>query len=136
MLVKEIMTENPACCVPQNNLMEVAKVMLDYDCGAVPIIENNHLVGIITDRDIALRAIAERINPEECKVSDCMSKNVITVNQNSDVNEVIVNMESNQIRRIVVVDDNDKVCGIVSQADIALKCSNQNTANVFKQVSK
>ncbi len=139
MLVKEIMTENPACCMADDNLQEVAKMMVDNDCGCIPVVEdndNNKPIGTITDRDICCRTVAEGKNPLEMTARDVMSKNVVTVTPETSVEDCCNTMEDNQIRRIVVVDDKGSCCGMVAQADIANNAGNNKTAEVVQEVSK
>ncbi len=139
MLVKEIMTENPACCTADTNLQEVAKMMVDNDCGCIPVVEDtthNKAIGTITDRDICCRSVAEGKNPLEMSASDVMTKNVITVTPETSVEDCCNTMEDNQIRRVVVVDDEGSCCGMVAQADIANNASNNKTAEVVQELSK
>lgn len=139
MLVKEIMTENPACCTADTSLQEVAKMMVDNDCGCIPVVEDtahNKPIGTITDRDICCRSVAEGKNPLEMSASDVMTKNVITVTPDTSVEDCCNTMEDNQIRRVVVIDDNGSCCGMVAQADIANNASDNKTAEVVQEVSK
>lgn len=139
MLVREIMTENPACCTADANLQEVAKMMVDNDCGCIPVVEDiahNKPIGTITDRDICCRSVAEGKNPLQMSASDVMTKNVVTVTPETSVEDCCNTMEDNQIRRVVVVDDEGSCCGMVAQADIANNASNNKTAEVVQEVSK
>src|SRR5262245_6401747 len=138
MRVKDIMTANPACCTPDTSLREVAEIFVDHDCGAVPVVESFESrtpVAIITDRDIACRAIAKGRNALELKARDCMSSPSVTVREDASLDACIEAMESNRVRRIVVVDEFGRCCGIVSQADIALHGSKKATAEIVKEVS-
>src|SRR4051812_23238105 len=99
MQVQEIMTSNPACCTPEMDLQQVAKLMDQCNCGAVPVIENTQskkIIGIITDRDITCRAVAEGQNPFAAKVADCMTSPVYTVTPDTDIEECIRMMEECQ----------------------------------------
>lgn len=139
MKVKELMSKDPTCATPDMTLGKVAKMMADANVGAIPIIENKDsqkVVGVVTDRDITTRAVALEKNPLMMKAMDIMSTNIITVGPDDDVEEVARLMEKNKIRRVPVVDDKGKVCGMVAQADIALKTSNETTANVVESISK
>ena len=137
MHVQEIMTANPTCCGPETSLQEVAKMMADEDCGCLPVVdENNKAVGTITDRDITCRTVAEGKNPLDLTAADCMSSPVISVSKNSDIDECCKLMEDNQLRRLLVVDDAGECCGIVAQADIALKAPRQVSGELVKEVSK
>jgi CBS domain-containing protein len=136
MLVKDVMTNNPVCCTPDKSIEEIARLMLKNDCGAIPIVKDNQVVGIITDRDIVVRCLALGKNPIEGKVSDCMTSHVVTVNKNANLEECLKKMEENQVRRMVVVDDNGLCCGIVAQADIALCGAHHKTAEVVEKISE
>ena len=139
MFVKEIMTQNPVCCSADTGLQEVAKIMVDHDCGCVPVvdgIDSGRPVGIITDRDICCRAVAEGRNPLDLTAGDIMTKNVVTVSPDTSVEDCCNLMEVNQIRRIAVVDGSGACVGIVAQADIAVNASGQKTAEVVQEVSK
>ncbi|HEX7025742.1 MAG TPA: CBS domain-containing protein [Gammaproteobacteria bacterium] len=139
MRVTDIMTPDPACCTPDATLPEVARLMVENDCGEILIVndlESRKLVGVITDRDIVCRAIAQDKNPVRTKASDIMSDSVVTVSEDADVQECCEKMEEHQVRRIPVLDARSRVCGIVAQADIARKVGIRETAEVVKDVSK
>lgn len=139
MKVSEIMTANPACCTPDSNLQEVAKMMLDNDCGAIPVCEDgNHKrpIGVITDRDITIRTVANGDNPLTMTAKSVMTKNVVTVTPETSVEDCLNLMEENQVRRIPVVDENGECCGMVAQADIATNASAHETAEVVEKISQ
>jgi CBS domain-containing protein len=139
MQVKDIMTRDPACCTPDTNLQEVARLMVKCDCGEIPVVENRQNmrpVGVVTDRDICCRTVAEGKNPLELTAGDCMSSPCVTVTPGMDVEDCCRLMEKNQIRRVPVVDENGVCCGIVAQADIAQHAPRQETAEVVRKVSR
>ena len=139
MKVKDIMTKNPACCSADDGLQSVAKMMADNDCGCIPIVEDtssNKPIGIVTDRDISIRAVAEGKNPLDLTARDVMTGNVVTVTPDTSVEDCCNLMEKNQIRRIAVVDGSGACCGIVAQADIAVNADDRKTAEVVQEVSK
>lgn len=139
MLVKELMTEDPACCTGQTGLQEVAKMMVDNDCGCIPVVdsENSRMpIGMITDRDICCRAVAEGKNPLDLTASDAMTSTVISVTPDTKLEDCLNLMEDSQIRRIAVVDGNGALCGIVSQADVAMSAGDHKTAEVVQEVSR
>jgi CBS domain-containing protein len=139
MQVKDIMTRDPACCTPDTNLQEVARLMVEHDCGEIPVIENRQSmkpVGVVTDRDICCRTVAEGKNPLEMTAGDCMSSPCVTVAPEMSVEDCCQAMEENQIRRVLVVDEKGACCGIVAQADIAQHAPKQETAEVVKEVSR
>ncbi len=135
--VKIIMTENPTCCAPDTSLQEVAKMMVEVDCGCIPVVdENAKPVGMITDRDITVRAVARGKNPLDLTAGKIMTSNVYTVTPETTIEECCRLMEQKQVRRIAVVDAEGVCCGMVAQADIANYASRKQTAEVVQQVSK
>jgi CBS domain-containing protein len=140
MRVKDIMTSQVASCTPDTGLQQVAKMMVDCNCGAIPVIadeQSRRLIGIVTDRDIVCRTIAQGRDPMALSARDCMSKDDIAcVTPDSDLGECLKVMEEHQIRRVPVVDENNSLCGIVAQADVARHASKEGTAEVVQQVSQ
>ncbi|MEO6393155.1 MAG: CBS domain-containing protein [Pyrinomonadaceae bacterium] len=135
--VKDLMTENPAVCTPKSWLTDVAKLMVDNDCGCIPVVdsvENMKPVGAITDRDITIRTVAVGRNPLELTAGDCMTNAAESVTPETSIEECCDLMEQHQLRRILVVDETGKCCGIVAQADIA-KYAPAQTAEVVQEVS-
>jgi CBS domain-containing protein len=133
------MSKNPAVATPDTTLTKVARMMVDENVGAIPVVDNKEsqkVVGMITDRDIATRAVALEKNPLMMKAADIMSTGVVTVRTSDDIEDVARLMEKNQVRRLPVIDEMGKVCGIVAQADIALKGNDKITGNVVEGISK
>lgn len=138
MEVKNIMTKNPACCTPDSPLQEVARLMVEHDCGEIPVVESMDsmkLVGVITDRDITCRSVAVGKNPLKLTAADCMSSPCITVTPDISLEDCCEVMEEHQVRRVPVVDKKGACCGIVAQADIAQHASKKETARVVMKVS-
>jgi len=139
MQVKEIMTQDPACCTADEGLQSVAKMMVDNDCGCIPIVDDmdsKRPIGTITDRDICCRTVAEGQNPLDMTAGDVMSSDVVTVTPDTSVADLCNLMEQNQIRRIAVIDDAGRCCGMVAQADIAINADTSKTAEVVQEVSR
>lgn len=139
MRVEDIMATEPACCTPETGLQRVAQMMIEHDCGAIPVIDNledRKPLGIITDRDITCRAVAGGKNPLLLKAADCMTRHLETVQPHTKLKECCEIMERAQVRRLPVVDDEGRCCGIVSQANIALHCPQKTTAEVVREVSQ
>ncbi|MDB5050748.1 MAG: hypothetical protein JWO30_3819 [Fibrobacteres bacterium] len=139
MQIKEIMTENPICCVRETALEEVARMMVENDCGAIPVVEDQESwkpVGIITDRDITVRAVAEGRNPLEMTAEEVMTISPVTVREDASVEECIREMEAHQLRRVLIVDANQSCSGIVSVADIALHTGEKEVVEVMEEVSR
>lgn len=139
MKARDLMTKDPAYATPDMELAKIARLMDDHKVGSIPVVENKNslkLVGVVTDRDIVTRAVAQGMNPLQMKATDIMSSPVVTVKEDDDVQEVARLMEKNMIRRVPVVDANGNICGMVAQADIALKASDKTTADVVQSISK
>ena len=138
MQVQDIMTRDVACCNPDTNLREVARMMGYHNCGAIPVVDNQNTmrpVGIVTDRDITIRTLAENHNPLEMIAQNVMSSPVVTVTPDMSVEACCNIMEQNAVRRVPVVDSTGACCGIVAQADVALNAPGQKTAEVVREVS-
>ena len=134
--VSEIMTKDPACCAPSTGLQEVAQMMVDNDCGCIPVVDSGEPVGTITDRDICCRTVAEGKNPLDLTAADAMTPNVVSVTPDTTLDECCKVMEDHQIRRVLVVDGDGACCGIIAQADIAVNAPAKDTAEVVQEVSK
>jgi len=139
MQVKEIMTPNPACCTADSSLQEVARMMVDNDCGEIPIVRSRTdrtVIGVVTDRDIVCRLIAAGKDPMDYTAEACMSTPVVAVRESTPLEKCAQIMEESKIRRVPVVDGGGMVCGIVSQADIAKHASRRITAELLRDVSQ
>jgi CBS domain-containing protein len=137
--VKDIMTATPACCLRETNLRDVAQLMVDNNCGIIPVINNDQekiLLGVLTDRDIACRLVAKGINPLEKTAADCLTSPAIAVELKSSLEECADVLKANKIRRVPVLDKNDQCCGIISQADIAAALDDAAAGRILKQVSE
>jgi CBS domain-containing protein len=139
MHVKDMMTADPACCISETALQEVAQMMVDHDCGEIPVVDSKDTkrpIGVITDRDIVCRAVARGLNTLDLTVADCMTTPCLTVTPETSVGQCAWLMEDKKIRRVPVVDADGSVCGIVALADIALRGKTGVTAEVVKEVSE
>ena len=139
MKVREIMTTDVACCTPGTGLPEVARMMVEHDCGEIPVVDARDTmrpVGVVTDRDIACRTIALGLNPMSMTAAHCMSSPAVTVRPDDDMDECMRTLEDHQIRRVPVVDGDGRCCGMVAQADIARNVSKADTAEVVQEISK
>jgi CBS domain-containing protein len=120
MKVSELMTTDPACCKGATPLPEVAAMMVEHDCGLIPVCDDEgRPVGTITDRDIACRVVATGRDPRTLTAADCMTKASVTVEGDSSAERANEMMAEHQIRRLLVTDGGGKLCGIVAQADLA-----------------
>ena len=136
MKVSEIMTRDVCIARPDHTIEDVARMMLAIDAGLLPVGDDDRLIGTITDRDIAVRAVAEGNDLSNATAGDYMTKPVTTVPDTCNLDDVAKVMEQAQIRRVVVVDGKGCVAGIVAQADIALAGRDGKTAEIVKQVSE
>lgn len=140
MQVREVMTPNPACCTPDSTLRDVAVMMEQNDCGCIPVVdghESMHPVGTITDRDIAIRAVAAGQDPINMKASDIMTTDIATVTPQTSIESCFDVMEDREIRRVLVVDEQGKCCGIVAQADVVQTDVNPARTNkVIREISE
>lgn len=137
MKVDDIMTTEVACCTADTPLQEVAILMVDHHCGEIPVCdEARKPIGVITDRDIVARAVAQGSNPLELNAGDCMSDTVITATPDMPIEDCVRLMEQYQVRRLPVVDAVGACCGIVAQADLATKSSPEVAAEMVENVSR
>jgi CBS domain-containing protein len=138
MQVKDIMTPDAWTCAPDTKLPEIARMMADGDCGAIPVIGANDArpLGVVTDRDIVVRAVANNQNPLEARAEDVMSRPVLTVSPEMDLGDACNLMEQRQVRRAPVVDGQGRCVGMIAQADIARKATEHATAELVRDVSQ
>jgi CBS domain-containing protein len=137
MNVQSVMTPNPACCTATTPLRDVARMMVDHDCGQIPVVdESQRPIGVVTDRDITVRIVAEGRNGNEATAADAMSMPVRTVTTETSLADCVCLMEADQIRRVPVVDTSGRLAGIVSIADLALAGKQEATAEVVKEISE
>jgi len=135
MRVSEAMTREVKICTPGQPIREAARTMAAIDAGALPVGENDRLIGMITDRDIAVRGVAQGHGPET-SVRDLMSEGLICVRDNDDVAEVASRMADSQVRRLPVIDSDDKLCGIVSLGDLSRQTKDQLASEALEGVSQ
>jgi len=132
------MTQRLAWCTTDADLREVAAMMAQCDCGAIPVVDaqTQKAIGVVTDRDIVCRAVAAGQNPVGMKVEQVMTMPITAVAPGASLDECLARMEAAQVRRMLVVDDRGTLCGVVSQADIARAAPEGDTAALIKDVSK
>jgi CBS domain-containing protein len=134
------MTKNPVCCLPGDPVAKVAQLMRSTDIGSVPIVEDERskrLVGIVTDRDLAVKMVAEGRDAETATAEEVMSRSVVTCHPQDDVETAVETMSGNQLRRLPVVDDHGKIVGIIAQADVATRVNRSDaTAAMVKEISQ
>lgn len=139
MRVSDVMTKYPQVALPDMPIEMVARMMVEIDCGAIPVVNNlteRRPLGIITDRDIVTRSIARGRDPMELVVGECMTTPVITVDEDMSVHRLVQLLELGQIRRVLVTNTGGTIVGIVSLADIARNASKRETGDLVREVSQ
>lgn len=136
----EVMTKNPVCCLPDDMVVDVAELMKGGNIGSIPVIENEQtkkLIGIVTDRDLALKVVAKGIDAKSTRVETVMTRKLVTCLANDDLQKALDAMAEHQLRRIPVVDADNKIVGIIAQADIATRIDQpEKTAEMVKEISQ
>jgi CBS domain-containing protein len=133
MTCSEVMTPAPVTCRPDDSIVDAARLMRSYDVGSLPVVkdENQVLVGVITDRDIAIRVVGEGRNVADAQVRDAMSTEVVTCATTDLYQEALQTMGIHQLRRMPVVDDKRCVVGIIAQADVATRIAQPTTTGAL-----
>jgi len=133
--IKDVMTLNPTTCEPQASVVDAAKVMAQEDVGSIPIVEGDRLIGVVTDRDIVIRVVAEGRDLQSTTVGEIASRDLVTVSPDEDLDRALELMAENQVRRVPVI-EGDTLVGIVAQRDIALQGADRETGQVVEQISR
>jgi CBS domain-containing protein len=134
--IREIMTSNPSTIEPEKPVAEAARIMKQEDAGVVPVVENGRLTGMVTDRDIAIRVVAEGKDPQSTTVGEVASKNLVTVDPQQDLDEALRLMAQHQVRRLPVVEEDGRLVGVVAQADVARTADDTKTGQVVQEISQ
>jgi CBS domain-containing protein len=136
MLVKECMTKNVRVISPNKTICDAAQEMRDGDFGSLPVGENDRLIGVITDRDIAVRAVAEGKSPNDTEIREVMSEGVLYCFEDQSITEVTRNMGDKQVRRLPVLNREKRLVGILSLGDVAQKDNTKDEAEeALSQIS-
>jgi CBS domain-containing protein len=131
------MTTNPQTVEPSTPIVEVARVMRDADVGPVPVVEGDRLVGLVTDRDIVVRVVADGNDPSSTTVGEIMSTDLVTVDPDQPLDEALRLMAAHQVRRLPVTEEDGRPVGIVAQADIARELGDDRaTGQVVEEISQ
>ena len=136
MQLKEILTSPVETVGPESTLLDAAKTMLSRDLGWLPVEDDGKIIGIITDRDIAIRGVAAGLDSKKTMVQDVMSRDVFSCPSDATVEDACTLMEEEQVRRLVVLDADEELVGIVSLADIAAQTRGNQSAEVLKKVTE
>jgi CBS domain-containing protein len=135
----DVMTRDPVCCVPGDNITRVAQVMKQQDVGSVPVVESNEsrkLVGIVTDRDLVVKVLASGRGVDAATVRDAMTSNPASCRENDDVEGALKLMADRQVRRMPIVDAEGRLVGIIAQADVATRVNrDQKTGELVDAIS-
>jgi CBS domain-containing protein len=137
--IKEVMSTNPACCLPSDTAQQVAKLMCDRDVGSLPVVidhQSRKLVGMVTDRDLCCSVLAKGLDPKSTPIEKFISTNPVVCRDGENVEKCERAMQEHQIRRIPIVDNEGRVIGIVSQADLALRDKPERVSKTVAEISK
>lgn len=138
MKARDVMTKGPTCATPDARLEAIARMMIQSDCGAIPIVSEGSgmPLGMVTDRDIVVRTIADGLDPLVLTARDCMTTPAVTVAETEDLSDVVDLLERRQIRRAIVVDETGAISGVVALADIAAHASKRTSGELLREVSQ
>jgi CBS domain-containing protein len=134
--IRELMTSNPRTIGQDETVVQAAKMMRDEDVGLAPIVDGDRLVGTVTDRDIAIRVVAEGKDPGSTKAIEIASRELVTIDPQQDLDEALRLMARHQVRRLPVVEEDGKLVGVVAQADVAEHAPGAKTGEVVEQISR
>ena len=134
--VRDVMTARPRCAAPDTPLSQVAQLMETQDVGAIPILDGDRPLGMITDRDIVVRAIAKEKDPRGMPSREISSGELVAVAPDQSLSDALHLMAQHQVRRLPVVDDQNRLVGMVSQADIALKAKDKSVGEMVAEISE
>ena len=134
--IRDLMTDNPCSIDADKSVAYAAKMMRDEDVGLAPIVEGDKLVGTVTDRDIAIRVVAEGKDPEQTTVHEVASTNVVTIDPQQELDEALRLMAKHQVRRLPVVEEDGMLVGVVAQADVAREGDDEQTGQVVQEISE
>lgn len=133
--VRDAMTSNPRTADPSQSLADAAQIMKTEDVGSVPVVADGRLVGMLTDRDIAIRAVAEGVDAQSINIGDVASREPVTVEPEQDLDEALRLMAAHQVRRLPVV-ENGRLVGILAQADVAMEAKEKKAGEVLEEISR
>jgi CBS domain-containing protein len=133
--VRDVMTSNPCSIDADKSVAYAAKMMRDEDVGIAPIVEGDRLVGVLTDRDIVVRVVAEGRDPEQVQARETASGELVTLDPDQDLDEALRLMARHQVRRLPVVEEDGRLVGVVAQADVAKEADEREVGEVVEQIS-
>jgi CBS domain-containing protein len=133
--VRDAMTPNVRAAGPSESVADVAQAMKEEDVGSLPVVQEGRLIGIVTDRDIVVRAVAERRDPQTMMVDEVASRDPVTVEPERDLDEALVLMAQHRVRRLPVVEDG-RLVGMLAQADVALEAKEKKVGETVEEISQ
>jgi CBS domain-containing protein len=134
--IREIMTSNPSTVELDKTVVDAARIMKQEDAGVVPVTQNGRLTGMVTDRDIAIRVVAEGKDPKSTAVREVATSNLVTIDPEQDLDEALRLMAQHQVRRLPVVEEDGRLVGVVAQADVARQGDDTQTGKVVQEISE
>src|SRR5438552_16495894 len=134
--IREVMTSNPSTIEAGGFVVEAAKIMKQEDAGVVPVTENGRLIGMVTDRDIAIRVVAEGKDPQSTSIREVASTDLVTIDPQQDLDEALRLMAQHKVRRLPVVEEDGRLVGVVAQADGAREGDDTKTGQVVQEISQ
>ena len=134
--VHEVMSDRPRCVTPETPVSEAAQLMESEDIGSLPILDGEQLTGMVTDRDIVIRAVATGKDPRGMPVREVASSELVTIHADDDLSEALKLMASRKVRRLPVVDDGNRLVGILAQADVAIEAKEKAVGGMVEEISK
>ncbi len=134
--VQDVMTQNPRTVEAAQMVVDAARLMRDEDVGIAPVVEGGRLVGTLTDRDVAVRVVAEGKDPGSTSVREVASTDLVTVDPQQDFDEAVRLMAQHQVRRLPVVEEDGRLVGIIAQADVAQEGDDRQTGQVVQEISE
>ena len=134
--VHEVMTDNPRCVTQETLVSEAAQLMESEDVGSLPILDGEQLTGVVTDRDIVIRAVAQGKDPRGMPVREVASRDLITIHADADLSDAVELMASHQVRRLPVVDEDNRLLGMLAQADVAMVAKEKAVGEMVEGISQ
>jgi len=135
MLIRELMTPEPVSCAPETPLRGIAQLMVENDCGVLPVCSEGKVVGVVTDRDIVTRGFTRTLDPTTMPVSDVMTRDLIVVHADDTIERAVQLMEGEQVHRLPVI-ENDRLVGMISVTDLADHLSERKAGELLREVSQ
>ena len=134
--VRDVMTERPRVVTSDTPVTQVAELMESEDVGSIPVLDGEQLTAIVTDRDIVIRALAKGKDPRGMPVREVFTTEIVTVGPDQDLSEALQIMAANQVRRLPVVDEENRLVGVVSQADVAIEAKEKSVGEMVQEISR